>query len=360
MTDLNNTVEIIEALIRKAFEPSSFVDFKKFQGADWREVMRIVSAQGVFAIVFDGVEELPDNCRPDKQTLMQWFGQVCYQERMYERNWDVAKKLSDLWLSKGIETVVLKGRTIAQYYPKPAHRYSCDLDVFVGNSWNKACQMLEARGVKLVYEVYKEVEFTLDNVYVECHRYITPFRGNKTLLRFEECLRHLLSEASKRQFEETSLFCPPLMFIVLLFIEHALGDLLHGKLSLKHLVDWIILRKQSFNYSAFELYCKEFGFDKFLSFIDSLADVVEGKKDVSALPEVYSGVYKSLFVIPSISSEPKSWFARRVSLFFEIVKNRRMYQHFGYCSMEKFLIRSVWYHFFLGNVEKFEGRRGFG
>lgn len=354
---MDNNSEILKTLIRIATGSSLPIDTNMFYGTNWEDVMRIASAQGVFAIAFDGIEKLPEDCRPDKKILIQWFGRVCYQEKLYERNWKVAQKLADLWLSEGIETLVLKGRAIAQYYPKPAHRYSCDLDVFIGNDWDKACQMLEARGVKLVREVYKEVEFTLDKVYVECHRYITQFRGNETLQRFEKCLRRILAETSKQRFDETSLLCPPLMFTVMLFIEHALGDLLHGKLSLKHLVDWMILRKQSFDVSIIELRCKEFGFDRFLSLIDTLADVLEGKRKLSTLPKVYSDVYKSLFVIPAVSNEPKSWFARRVSLFFEIIQNRRMYQHFGYCSMEKFLIRSVWYHFFSGNVETFEGRR---
>lgn len=350
MIGLNNSIEIVKALIRKAINPSLSVDTELFREVDWREVMQIASAHGVLAIAFDGIEALPMDCRLEKKALMRWIGQVCYQEKMFERNWKVAKQLANLWSSKGIDTLVLKGRAIAQYYPKPAHRYSCDLDVFIGRDWDMACQMLEEKGVKLVREVYKEVEFRLDNVYVECHRYITPFRGNRTLQRFEEYLRRLLAEASKQRFEETYLLCPPLMFTIMLFIEHALGDLLHGKLSLKHLVDWIILRKQSFDYKLFELQCREFGFDRFLTLIDSLADVLEEKKEASSLPEVFNDVYQSLFTIPSISTKPESWFSRRVSLFFEIIQNRRMYQNFGYCSMEHFLVNSVWCHFFKKEV----------
>ena len=63
----------------------------------------------------------------------------------------------------------------------PHHRYSCDLDVFIGKGWERACKLLEGRGVEPGREVYKEVEFTMDDVYVECHRYITPLRGNRQL-----------------------------------------------------------------------------------------------------------------------------------------------------------------------------------
>ena len=64
------------------------------------------------------------------------------------------------------------------------------------------------------------------------------------MLQFERYLRDVLKESPKTYFEETKLVCPPLMFTVMLYIEHALGDLLHGKLTLKHVADWVVLRKQ--------------------------------------------------------------------------------------------------------------------
>ena len=141
--------------------------------------------------------------------------------------------------------------------------------------------------------------------------------------------------------------CPPLMFTVMLYIEHALGDLLHGKLTLKHVADWIVLRKLEIDRTEIEARCKEFGFDKFLGLIDSLADVVEGKVEMASLPSSHREVMEAFFVIPTpVIKEKKSWFSRRVSLFFDIIRNRRYYKRFGYCSMERFLLNSVWTHFF--------------
>lgn len=172
-------------------------------------------------------------------------------------------------------------------------------------------------------------------------------RGNKTLLRFERYLRHVLKKSPKTYFEGTKLVCPPLMFIVMLFIEHALGDLLHGKLTLKHVADWMVLRKQEIDRTEIEARCKDFGFYRFLMLMDALADMVEGKMEMVSLPSSYREVVESFFVIPSsVIKEKNSWFARRVSLFFYIIRNRRYYSRFGYCSMERFLLSAVWAHFF--------------
>ena len=142
------------------------------------------------------------------------------------------------------------------------------------------------------------------------------------------------------------------MFIVMLFIEHALGDLLHGKLTLKHVADWVVLRKQEIDRMEIEARCKDFVFYRFLMLMDALADVVEGKVEMASLPSSHREVMEAFFVIPSsVIKEKKSWFSRRVSLFFDIIRNRRYYNRFGYCSMGSFLLNAVWAHFFRKEVE---------
>lgn len=337
-------------LIREGLEGYGQLEYDSVK---WEEVIKIASAHGLSAIAFDGLEKALDS-NPEwrneipKPLLMQWYGLCVQQTALFKKNWSAACSLASLLGEHGIEAVVLKGRSIAQYYPIPEHRYSCDLDLFVaGDDWERACEILEAKGILLEREVYKEVEFSFEGVHLELHRYITPVRGNNTLLRFEKYLRNILKAGPKMYFEGTRLVCPPLMFIVMLYIEHALGDLLHGKLSLKHVVDWMVLRKQEIDRNVVEERCMEFGFHRFLKLMDALADVVEGKAEISSLPSSYREVWDSFFVIPSSDlKEKESWFARRVSLFFDIIRNRRYYSRFGYCSMERFLLSAVWTHFF--------------
>ena len=109
----------------------------------------------------------------------------------------------------------------------------------------------------------------------------------------------------------------------------------------------LVLRKQEIDRTKIEASCKQFGFERFLKLIDSLADVVESKVEMASLPSSYKEVMDSFFIIPSsVVKEKKSWFAKRVSLFFDIIKNRRYYSRLGYCSMERFLLSAVWAHFF--------------
>lgn len=329
-------------LLRKAVDNSCQVVLPKY--ADWSSVFRLASEQGVQGICLEAVELLPPNTIP-QPILLQWIGLSELHRSQHEQAWREACKLDKLWAAESIHATVLKGRTIAQYYAVPHHRCSCDLDVFIENGWARACELLEEQGVRLEHEVYKEVEFTLDGVYVECHRYITPVRGNRRLRAFEHYLRALLNNEAMEHFEGTTLVCPPLMFTVMLCIEHALGDLLHGHLTLKHVVDWVVLRRQAVDWVAFEVKCKEFSFDRFVTLINALADVVEGKKEYSALPAAYRDEFEYIFKTKEVSG-PRSWFQRCVDLFVDILRNGKKYRLYGYTSMPAFLFNSVWTHFF--------------
>ena len=333
---------ILLQLLQKSLDSSCQMELPK--DADWESVLELASEQGVQGICLEAIEHLPVGTIP-QLLLLQWIGLSEMQSQQFEQTWRVACKLDKLWAAEGIHATVLKGRSIAKYYPVPSHRYSCDLDVFIGGEWGRACELLEDQGIRLEREVYKEVEFTLDDVYVECHRYITPVRGNKHLKEFEHYLRSLLDSEPKDYFEGTTLVCPPLMFTVMLYIEHALGDLLHGHLTLKHIVDWVVLRRQSVDWDAFHSKCKEFKFDKFLPLIDALADVVEGKMEYHELKPSYKKEFESILNLTRENS-PQSWFGKRVVLFFNILRNGKKFHQYGYTSMPSFLFNSVWTHFF--------------
>lgn len=340
---MTNIEGVVVFLIRKALNPDLAIEIPA--DTNWEKALDFAISQGVLGLCFEAVEKLLANQRPPLEMLMQWYGHTEQQKAQYERSWAVACKLDRLWASEGILATILKGRSIAQYYPVPSHRYSCDLDVFIEHDWERACELLEKKGILLEHEVYKEVEFTIDGVYVECHRYITPVRGNKHLQKVEMYLRALLRCEPKACFEGTSLACPPMMFNAILFVEHALGDFQHGNLTLKHLVDWVLLRRQAVNWDVFEMRCKEFKFDRFVALINALADVIEGKTCYESLPLSYREAFDEIFQ-GKASEKPRSWFQRRVNLFFDIIKNSKKFSRYGYTSMPSFLFNSVWTHFF--------------
>lgn len=340
---MDRSAEVVLQLLRGALNPSWQMVLP--EGIDWDKSLELSTEQCVSGICMEAIDKLPEGSIPESN-LLQWFGQSELQRGQYQFAWSVACKLDKLWAAEGINATVLKGRAISQYYDVPHHRYSCDLDVFICKGWERACKLLEDRGIELGREVYKEVEFTMDDVYVECHRYITPLRGNRQLQSFERYLRSLLDDGQPTFFEGTTLVCPPLMFSVMLYAEHALGDFLHGKLLLNHVVDWVVLRRQAVDWEAFGAKCKEFRFDRFVALIEALADVVEGKKEYDTLPTAYKDAFNDVLREQETPTGQRTWFQRRIHLFFDILKNGKKFRNYGYISMPSFLFHSVWSHFF--------------
>lgn len=345
MEAINLVLELIQIAFGKRNELSLLPSAKQ-----WEAIKSFACRHALAGVFFLAIEKLPTSQIPDKSVLMTLFAQAECYKRNYTRHQGVAKKLSKLWNTIGVESVVLKGQTIAQYYPRPELRFSCDLDLFVQDGWQNACRLLEQEGIALEYEVYKEAEFEIDNVYVELHRFITPVRGNKNLHNFELFLRDLLS-TGKEYFDESLLVKPPLMFVVMLYVEHALGDFLKAHLSFKHIVDWVVLRNLSFDRAVFQNACKRFGFDRFLVLLDNITDVVEGRKRYEELSVNEKQIFDELISQKVKEQTQMTWFKRRVDLFFEIIANVKRFNLYGYCSMHSFLFNAMWSHFFQKEVK---------
>lgn len=350
----NSSAEILFKLLRIALGRET--DYSLPEKIDWSEVVDLSFKQGVAAIAVDGLQKLYDAV-PDLELAIdspelegvkyEWFGEVMNCEDEYSRRNNATNRLAGLWSSAGLSTVILKGSSFAQYYPVPGHRYSCDLDLFIGENWQTGCSILEKKGFDICYEVYKDAQFHIDNVYVECHRYIMPVRGNKTLQKFERYLRSLLDDGKVLLHDGNSLFVPPLMFNALFCVEHARGHLLHERIALRQVCDWVILRRQQIDWLEFWSRCDEFGLSRFAKAFDRLADLLEGKITFADLSTVEKRVANEMFA--SLSSEdakPLSFLKRRIRLFFETLHSGWKYKAFNDVSMPVALFRQVWTHFF--------------
>lgn len=114
-------------LVQTALDKNCTIDDEVLKDADWTEVINITSAHGLSAIAFDGLEKALDfhpEWRNKVPTLLflQWYGQCVQQTALFKKNWSAAYPLSSLLGEHSIEAVVLKGRSVAQYYTLPDHR----------------------------------------------------------------------------------------------------------------------------------------------------------------------------------------------------------------------------------------------
>lgn len=250
-------------------------DAKISKDIDWESVEALAKQQGLFAVVFDGVEQLPSALRHPLTTWLRWIGEVQLEEKRFNHQWNESCKMALLFQQNNIRTYILKGFVVSECYPKPQHRVSSDVDCFFlpeyGDEevWEKGNQLMEKAGYKVGRGFYKNSSFQLIGLTVENHRYMVPFRGNKTLRKLEWFLRSEL-KSHKHQpsdfFPQTSLIRPPGMVSALFLIEHAYSHFLHEGLTWRHMLDWVMFsrkHKNEIDWYVFDALIDEFGFRKF-------------------------------------------------------------------------------------------------
>ncbi len=247
----------------------------ELRGIDWQAIQALAERQGLLPIVVDGIEPLPDTVRPPKTALLQWIGEALQMEQQYAVQRKTAVDMARLFHDNGIRTYVLKGEVVAECYPKPEHRISADFDCLllpeVGEDdvWEKGNQLIENAGYKVGRGFYKNSSFDLPGLMVENHRFMVPFRGNKTLRRLEKYLqsemrshKHLPSDF----FHQTSLCRPPVMVSALFLIEHAYSHFLHEGLNWRHVLDWVMFsekHREEIDWDLLSAFIDEYGFSKF-------------------------------------------------------------------------------------------------
>lgn len=268
---------------------------------DWDEVESLAKQQGLMCIIYDAVQESKslrgssqENI-PPLTTWLRWIGEVQLEEACYNQQWNEACKMAQLFQQNGIRTYVLKGNVVSECYPKPEHRVSCDFDCFLlpeegeADAWEKGNQLIEEAGYEVGRGFYKNSSFHLQGLTVENHRYMVPFRGNKTLRRLEQ---YLQSEIRNHKplpsdfFHQASLCRPPVMVSALFLIEHAYSHFLHEGLTWRHVLDWVMFslnHKQEIDWYVLDALIDDYDFRRFYDAYQQLGRLLLGEIAENAL-----------------------------------------------------------------------------
>ena len=265
------------------------------EAVDWQVLIDEAGRQGVSVIASDGLQRLYDagkyEAHDEKEVRRLkacWFGKTMKYEHRYAGQVAAAKKMGEWLASTGIQTVILKGFTVSECYPVPAHRYSADLDCFLIKdgehleTYELGNRVMEEHGLKVSRSYYKNSSFDLPGLHVENHKFCTPFRGNDILRRLEQLLQEMILDGPLRSLGDTGLLAPPPLASALFLTEHAYSHFLHEGLNLRHILDWALFRRQhatDVDWVAFDGYVDEFGFRRFYDAYVHLGEFVLGTRE---------------------------------------------------------------------------------
>ena len=123
---------------------------------DWLSIYPIALCQGISAILLDAIGLLPSEMRPPKPMLLQWIGQATMMERMYTKHREKIASLADFYKLHDIRMLLLKGYGCSLGYPKPEHRPTGDIDVYLFGKQEEADALVEKRlGIKVHRDYHK-------------------------------------------------------------------------------------------------------------------------------------------------------------------------------------------------------------
>ena len=181
-TDSTPVTELFFALIRCGIGKDTELP-QTPSTEEWQEIFDMAKKQTLVGIAFAGIEAIPQEQRPPKSTLLQWYqlSQII-KKKNSELNRNCAA-VSEKFRQEGFRNCILKGQGIAQLYPDPTLRTPGDIDIWLDGGCEKVLQYVR-KFIPDCKPTYHHVDFPVsDKLDIEIHYRpswsSSPFINNK-------------------------------------------------------------------------------------------------------------------------------------------------------------------------------------
>lgn len=256
---MNKDSDIIQQSVRGLFFELTRLSCRTAPGklsripsaAEWTELQKEAFRQALAGVLFAVIEHLPEEQRPPRKQLLQWF---VAKERIVAANRLLnvrAVELSDYFRNKGFRSLLLKGQGIATLYPNPLLRQSGDIDVWLEGSRKEILSHVRQYfpDEKVVYH---NVDFPLfKDVAVEVH--FTPSWMN--YYSAQRRLQKYFADEAENQFKHRiplfdgigEVAAPTLSFNRIYLLLHIYRHLFGEGIGLRQVQDYYFVLRQGMN-----------------------------------------------------------------------------------------------------------------
>lgn len=272
---MKKTHEILITLLQSAIMRRALpADFTlELSAEQWHELFKLSAKQGVLAIIYDVISQLPRTSQPPRELHLRWAISTDAIEKRYYRQLENAKALSDIWHSEGIKTLILKGFSLSRYYPTPHHRECGDFDCYLFDKYEEGNIVAEREGAKVNREWYKHSQISFRKTMVENHQYLVTTRKGDDAKSLNDTLIGLIGE-EPIPLEDSCILVPSCEFIALFITYHSFSHFVSEGINLRHVCDWICFmsaEQDNFDWNEFYALCRKYKFDRFVDAINAIA-----------------------------------------------------------------------------------------
>ena len=252
---------------------------------DWRNVLLLAQKQGVRGLAYEALELLKQEneactCFPDRTTLMQWYAQTAFVEKMFAQHVALAKDVVEIWKQHGIKTIVFKGLAHSRYYPKPEYREFGDFDCYLidadGNcAYKQGNEIVREKGLMVDDGWYKHSHIAYKKLTIENHQFFTSVRHGGTDRALYQYMVEAIGDGNQlERLDGTDIYVLPIVAEGLFMLYHSLSHFLVEGINLRHFVDWacwIKTNQDKLEWSDFYSLCKRFRLDGFVDVLNTIA-----------------------------------------------------------------------------------------
>ena len=222
-------------------------DYEGLKGTsvnDWNWAFSVLSMHGLAALGYDAVERMPEGVRPPKDVLLKFISANMACTQSYGRLKGLSAKIDQVVRDAGVKCLLLKGLSLAEYYPRPEARKFLDIDLYAPDASFVVDDAFRAKGVEVDSDFYRHSHMTLGGILVENHHCLLDVRGRKRLAELGADLKSMAQD-HLASFDGPGLYFPDARFSLIFNLHHAMSHFVYEGISFKFLVDWIyFLRKE--------------------------------------------------------------------------------------------------------------------
>ena len=225
----------------------SETDFSVFSGvgsAQWEQVFRTLSMHGLASFAYDAVSRMPQDQRPPKDIVLKFISANMSSQSSYQKLAGLSRKIDGLLKENDIKCLLLKGLSLAEYYPRPESRRFQDLDLYAPEAELRVDEAFKSKGVKVDTDFYRHSHMTIGGILVENHMCLLDVRGRDKLKHLDADLKQM-ALSHLENYNEPGLYYPSASFSLIFNLHHAMSHFIYEGISFKFLIDWIyFLRKE--------------------------------------------------------------------------------------------------------------------
>lgn len=305
---------------------------KELTVSDWENLYKTSTQQGVVAIVYGMILPLANDVALPRNIKLKWALHAENIERRTLKQHKIANELTDIYKAVNIDTVVLKGLGLGEYYPIPKQRECGDFDCYLFDNYQKGIDCAKANGATISHIDYKHAQLSYKGLNIEIHKYFTSFRGGKSKHTFEQMLNSLIRKHPCKYIgKESNILQANPTFNAIFIIYHTLFHFLFESVKLRHIMDWGLLVKAErdmIDWKLFNRVCEEHKMLKFAEAITSICNDYLGFDidiPIKTNIEYRDKVLLDIMSITDGVSNKRGW-SRRIQLLKNTYKSRWKYK----------------------------------